>query len=77
MVKIKTILTKRRAGIMIGQVGIGLMAFPWIHVFWNESNHDISFWKWFFGSPTIVYNDISFKKYVQLRIMCFVIQVTT
>ena len=75
--KIKTVLTKKRAGIMIGQAGIGIMAFPWIRVFWNESNYDISFRKWLIGSPTIVYNDISFKKYVQLRFMWFIIQVTT
>lgn len=73
----QTVLNRRRIGIRIRQVGIGLMAFPWVHTFWNESNHDVSFWEWFFCPPKITYNDTLFKKYVQLRVMWFVIQVTT
>lgn len=73
----RTILNERRIGIEIGQVTIGLMAFPWLRFYGNEPKYKASFWKWFFCPPRIDYSGVSFKKYVQLRILCFVIQVTT
>ena len=69
------ILNKERAGIMIGQVAVGLMAFPWIDIFRNESKYSVSFWEWLICKPFIFFNSNN-AKCVQFRFMWFIIQVT-
>ncbi len=72
--KIKTICDKKRVGIMVGQVGIGTIVFPWVYTFGHEKYSDISFWEWFFCPPRIVFCHKRHKTCVQLRIMWFAIQ---
>ena len=72
----KTVLNRQRIGIMIGQVGIGLISFPWVNTF-EQKYSEISFWEFFFCPPRICFSCTRFKKYVQLRVLWFVIHVET
>lgn len=60
-------------GLKIGKIGIGLLGFPWVDTR-GLPKHYISFWSWLFCAPKIRHIPV---KYIQLRFMWFVIQVTT
>lgn len=70
------VLDKEQVGIMAGQVGIGIMAFPWVYVD-SKPQHSVSFWEWLICRPRIDFSTTKFKKFIQFRFMWFVIQITT
>ncbi len=76
--RIKTICNKKRVGIMVGNIGVGLIAFPWIHV-WGQPKYNISFWEWLICLPRISFpffaKQINFTGYIQFRFMWFIVQV--
>lgn len=75
--KITTILDKRQCiGIRIGNVGIGLLIFPWIYIFGNRPLNSASFWEWLICPPMIFINSEN-EKATQFRFMWFVIQVVS
>lgn len=72
--KIETILIKRLIGVKVGNVIIGLMAFPWLHIFGNQPLHSASFWTWLICPPKIFF-EFEGTKTCQFRFMWFCIEI--